>query len=318
VIAMKIFLAGATGALGRQLLPRLVERGHEVAGMTRSEAKRQLVRDLGGQPVIADALDPGSVTEAVTRYEPEVLVHQLTSIPRAPDMRHFARDFAQTNRLRTEGTDHLLAAGRAAGVRRFVAQSYAAGVFARRGGPVKSEEDPLDGSPPDQVRATIEAIRHLEQSVTGAELTEGVVLRYGYFYGPGTTLSLGPEGTLVQAIRKRQLPLVGDAQGIWPFIHVEDAAEATVNAIEGRGLGIYNVVDDEPAAVAEWLPAAAEAVGAPAPWRVPRWLGRLFAGEFATVMMTEARGASNAKAKQQLAWAPRHASWREGFATGLG
>jgi nucleoside-diphosphate-sugar epimerase len=315
---MKIFIAGATGALGRQLLPRLVERGHEVAGMTRSDAKQQLVSDLGGQPVIADALDPGSVTEAVTRYEPEAIVHQLTSIPRAPDMRHFARDFAQTNRLRTEGTDHLLAAGRAAGVRRFVAQSYAAGVFARRGGPVKSEEDPLDSSPPDQVRATIEAIRHVEDSVTGADWTEGVALRYGYFYGPGTTLSLGPEGTLVQAIRKRQLPLVGDAQGMWPFIHVEDAAEATVNAIEGRGRGVFNVVDDEPAAVADWLPAAAEAVGAPAPWRVPRWLGRLFAGEFATVMMTEARGASNAKAKQQLAWAPRHASWREGFATGLG
>jgi nucleoside-diphosphate-sugar epimerase len=314
---MKIFLAGATGALGRQLLPQLVERGHEVTGMTRSESKQQMVRDLGGRAVLADALDPRSVIDAVTSNEPDVIVHQLTAVPRAPDMRHFARDFAQTNRLRTEGTDHLLAAGRAAGVRRFVAQSYAAGIFARDGGPVKSEEDPLDTSPPDQVRSTIDAIRHLEDAVTGARWTEGVVLRYGYFYGPGTTISLGPEGTLVQAIRKRQLPLVGDAKGVWPFIHVEDAAEATVNAIEGRGRGIYHVVDDEPAAVADWLPAAAEAVDAPAPWRVPRWLGRLFAGEFATVMMTEARGASNAKAKQQLAWAPRHASWREGFATGL-
>ena len=315
---MKIFLAGATGALGRQLLPRLVERGHEVAGMTRSESKQQIVRDLGGHAVVADALDAGSVMEAVIRNEPDVIVHQLTAIPPAPDMRHFARDFAQTNRLRTEGTDHLLAAGRAAGARRLVAQSYAAGIFARDGGPVKSEEDPLDPDPPDQIRATVQAIRHLENAVTGADWAEGVALRYGYFYGPGTTISLGREGTLVHAIRKRQLPLVGDAQGVWPFIHVEDAAEATVNAIEGRGRGIYNVVDDEPAPVAEWLPAAAEAVGAPGPRRVPRWLGRLFAGEFATVMMTEARGASNAKAKRELAWAPRHGSWREGFATGLG
>jgi nucleoside-diphosphate-sugar epimerase len=318
VIAMKIFLAGATGALGRQLLPRLVERGHEVTGMTRSESKQWLVRDLGGLPVVADALDPGSVAEAVTRAAPEVIVHQLTAIPRAPDMRRFARDFAQTNRLRTEGTDHLLAAGRAAGVQRFVAQSYAPGIFARDGGPVKTEEDPLDTSPPDQVRATIEAIRHLEKAVTGADWTDGVVLRYGYFYGPGTTISLGSEGTLVQAIRKRQLPLVGDGGGVWPFVHIEDAAEATVSAIEGRGHGVYHVVDDEPAPVAEWLPAAADAVGADAPRRVPRWMGRLFAGEFATVMMTEARGASNAKAKRHLAWAPRHASWRDGFATGLG
>ncbi|HEX5782226.1 MAG TPA: NAD(P)-dependent oxidoreductase [Solirubrobacteraceae bacterium] len=315
---MRIFLAGATGALGRQLLPRLVERGHEVAGMTRSESKQGLVRELGAQPVVAEALDREAVANAVTRHEPDVIVHQLTAIPKAPDMRHFARDFAQTNRLRTEGTDHLLAAARAAGVRRFVAQSYAAGIFAREGGPVKREEDPLDASPPDQVRATIDAIRHLEDAVTGAGWTEGVALRYGYFYGPGTTISLGAEGTLVQAIRKRQLPIVGDGQGVWPFVHIGDAAEATVNAIEGRARGVYHVVDDEPAPVADWLPGAAEAVGAPAPWRVPRWLGRLFAGEFATVMMTEARGASNAKAKQQLAWTPCHASWREGFATGLG
>jgi nucleoside-diphosphate-sugar epimerase len=315
---MRIFLAGATGALGRQLLPRLVERGHEVTGMTRSRSKQGLVEDLGGRPVVADALDPASVADAVTRSAPEVIVHQLTAVPRAPDMRHFARDFAATNRLRTEGTDHLLGAGRSAGVRRFVAQSYAAGIFARVGGPVKSEDDPLDPAPPDQVRATVDAIRHLEAAVIGADGMEGVALRYGYFYGPGTTISLGPEGTLVQAIRKRQLPLVGEAGGVWPFIHIEDAAEATVSAIEGSGRGVYHVVDDEPAPVAEWLPAAAEAVGAGAPRRVPRWLGRLFAGEFATVMMTEARGASNANAKQELGWTPRHASWREGFATGLG
>lgn len=315
---MKIIIAGATGALGRQLLPRLVERGHEVTGMTRSESKQQLVRDLGGRPVVADALDPESVAQAVAAAEPEAIVHQLTAIPHALDMRHFARDFAQTNRLRTEGTDHLLAAGRAVGARRFVAQSYAPAIYARAGGPVKSEDDPLEESPPDQVRATVDAIRHVERAVTGASWTEGVALRYGAFYGPGTNFSLGPEGTFVEAIRKRQLPLVGKAGGVWSFIHIEDAAEATVSAIEGRGRGIYNVVDDEPATVADWLPAAAQAVEAPAPRRVPRWLGRLFAGEWATVMMTEARGASNAKAKRELAWTPRHASWREGFATGLG
>jgi nucleoside-diphosphate-sugar epimerase len=315
---MRIFLAGATGALGRQLLPRLVEHGHEVTGMTRSESKQQLVRDLGGRPAVGDALDPESVAQAVAGAEPEVIVHQLTSIPHALDMRHFARDFAQTNRLRTEGTDHLLAAGRAVRARRFVAQSYAPAIFARVGGPVKGEDDPLDDRPPNQVRATAEALRYLESAVTGVSWTEGVVLRYGGFYGPGTNFSVGPEGTMVEAIRKRQVPLVGKAGGVWSFIHIEDAAEATVKAVEGRGRGIYNIVDDEPAAVADWLPAAAEAVGAPAPRRVPRWLGRLFAGEFATVMMTEARGASNAKAKRELAWAPRHASWREGFATGLG
>jgi nucleoside-diphosphate-sugar epimerase len=315
---MKIFLAGATGALGRQLVPRLVERGHEVTGMTRSESKRELVRDLGGRPVVADALDPESVADAVAQAEPEVIVHELTAIPQAPDMRHFARDFAQTNRLRTEGTDHLLAAGRAVGARRFVAQSYAPAIFARVGGPVKSEDDPLDQSPPDQMRATVEAIGHVERAVTGATWAEGVVLRYGAFYGPGTNFSLGPEGTMVDAIRKRQIPLVGSAGGVWSFIHIEDAAEATVHAIEGRGRGIYNVVDDEPAAVADWLPFAAKAVEARAPRHVPRWLGRLFAGETATVMMTDARGASNAKAKRELAWTPRHTSWREGFATGLG
>jgi nucleoside-diphosphate-sugar epimerase len=260
---MRIFVAGATGALGRQLLPRLVERAHDVTGMTRTESKQQLVRDLGGQPVVGDALDPESVAEAVARSEPDVIVHQLTAIPHALDFRHFARDFAQTNRLRTEGTDHLLAAGRAVGVRRFVAQSYAPAIFARVGGPVKVEDDPVDDSPPGQVRSTVEAIRHLESSVTGATWTEGVVLRYGGFYGPGTNFSLGPEGTMVEAIRKRQMPLVGNAGGVWSFIHIEDAAEATVNAIEGHGRGIYNVVDDEPAAVADWLPAAADAVGAP-------------------------------------------------------
>ncbi len=315
---MKIFLAGATGALGRQLLPRLVERGHEVTGMTRSESKQQLVRDLGGRPVVGDALDPESVAQAVAAAEPEAIVHQLTAIPHA-------RSTCATSRVtsprptgcgpRAPTTCWPPAApwARAASWPR---ATHRPSSPAR--GAVKAEDDPLDESPPDQMRATVEAIRHLESAVTAASWTEGVVLRYGAFYGPGTNFSLGPEGTMVEAIRKRQLPLVGRAGGVWSFIHIEDAAEATVNAIEGRGRGIYNVVDDEPAAVAEWLPAVAKAAGAPAPCRVPRWLGRLFAGESATVMMTEARGASNAKAKRELAWTPRHASWREGFATGLG
>jgi nucleoside-diphosphate-sugar epimerase len=315
---MRIFVAGATGAVGRQLLPRLVERGHEVTALTRSESKQGLIRELGGHPVVGDALDAESVARAVSAAEPEAIVHQLTAIPHALNMRHFARDFAQTNRLRTEGTDNLLAAGRTVGARRFVAQSYAPASYARIGGPVKTEDDPLDENPPAQMRTTADAIRHLERAVTGADWTEGVVLRYGAFYGPGTNFSLGPEGAMLDLIRKRQLPLVGSGGGVWSFIHISDAAEAAVTAIEGHARGIFNVVDDEPATVADWLPVAAGGIGAPAPRRVPRWLGRLLAGEAATVMMTDARGASNAKAKRELQWTPRYASWREGFATGLG
>jgi len=314
---MRIFVAGATGALGRQLVPRLAERGHEVTGMTRSPDKQQFIRDLGARPVVADALDPESIARAVALAEPEVIVHQLTAIPAALDMRHFARAFAQTNRLRTEGTDHLLAASRAVGARRFVAQSFAPAIFDRAGAPVKSEDDPIDRHPPEQMRTTVAALRHLERAVTEADWLEGVVLRYGGFYGPGTSMSLGPEGVMLEAIRERKMPLVGDAGGVWSFIHIEDAADATVDAVEGDGRGVYNVVDDEPATVAQWLPVAAAAVGAPSPRRVPRWLGRLFAGEAATMLMTTAVGASNAKAKRELGWRPRHPTWRDGFATGL-
>ncbi|MGE3234235.1 MAG: NAD-dependent epimerase/dehydratase family protein [Thermoleophilia bacterium] len=314
---MRIFVAGATGALGRQLLPRLAERGHEVTGMTRSPGKQDLVRALGAEPVVADALDPEAVARAVAVAEPEVVVHQLTAIPAHLDLRHFERDFALTNRLRTEGTDHLLSAARAVGARRFVAQSYAPSIFARVGAPVKSEDDPLDEHPPRQMRTGVAAIRHLERAVLGADDLGGVVLRYGGFYGPGTSLSLGPEGVMVEAIRERKVPLVGDGAGVWSFIHIEDAADATVDAIEGHGRGVYNVVDDEPATVSQWLPAAAAALGAPAPRHVPRGVARLFAGEAATVMMTEAVGASNAKAKRELGWRPRHATWRDGFATAL-
>jgi nucleoside-diphosphate-sugar epimerase len=310
---MKVLVAGATGALGKQLVPSLVARGHEVVGMTRSESKRDAVIDLGATPAVADALDAEQVARAVAEAEPEVIVHQLTALSGALDMRHFDRTFAETNRLRTKGTDHLLAAGRAVGVTRFVAQSYAGWPFARTGGRVKTEDDPLDPTPPEAMRGTLDAIRYLENAVTGADWTEGVVLRYGGFYGPGT--SLGPEeGEMVELIRKRKIPVVGDGGGVWSFIHIEDAAEATVAATERGHRGIYNVVDDEPAPVAAWLPAVASAVSAPAPRHVPRWLGRMLAGEAATVMMTEVRGASNAKAKRELGWEPKHPSWREGFA----
>jgi nucleoside-diphosphate-sugar epimerase len=315
---MKIFVAGATGALGTHLVPRLVANGHDVVGMTRSESKQDLIRSLGARPAVADALDPDAVAHAVAEAEPEVIVHQLTALPGALDLRHFERDFALTNRLRTEGTDHLLAAGRAMGVSRFVAQSYAGWPYARTGGPVKSESDPLDPTPPDAFRTTLEAIRHLEDAVTRAHWTEGIVLRYGGFYGPGTSLSLKPEGEQVAPIRGRKFPVVGDGGGVWSFIHIEDAATATVAAVEHGERGIYNVVDDDPAPVAEWLPAVAAALGAKPPRRLPRWLGRLAAGEAAAVMMTEVRGASNDKAKRELGWAPRYSSWREGFANGLG
>ena len=309
---MRVFVAGATGALGKQLVPRLVEAGHEVHGMTRSESKQAMLHELGAVPVVADALDPDQVAEAVGRARPEVIVHQLTAIG-AVDMRHFDRDFALTNRLRTEGTDHLLSAGQAVGVRRFVAQGVGGyGAYARTGGPVKTEEDPLDPTPAREMRETLAAIRHLEEAVLGARWTEGIVLRYGVFYGPGTSLAPGAEQ--FELVRRRKFPLVGDGGGVWSFIHVADAAEATVAAVERGSRGVYNVVDDDPAPVAKWLPALAQELGAKKPMRVPRFIGRLFAGEAGVVMMTDVRGASNAKAQRELGWRPAHPSWRDGFA----
>jgi nucleoside-diphosphate-sugar epimerase len=308
---MRILVAGATGALGKQLVPRLAAAGHEVVALTRSVGKRAAIHAMGAEDVVADALDAEAVGRAVSEAEPEVIVHQLTALARSLDMRHFERDFALTNRLRTEGTDYLLAAGRAVGVRRFVAQSFAGWPYARTGGLVKAEDDPLDPAPVDAMRSTLDAIRHLEDAVTGADWTEGIVLRYGGFYGPGT--SLGPGGEHVELVRARKFPVVGDGGGVWSLIHIEDAADATVAAIERGPRGVYNVVDDEPSPVAVWLPAVAEALGAKPPRRVPRWLGRLLAGEAATVMMTEVRGASNAKAKRELGWEPKHPSWRTGI-----
>ena len=312
---MKVLVAGASGAIGSQLLPRLVEGGHQVVGTTRSAERAERVRELGAEPVVMDALDTEQVARAVAEAEPEAIVHELTALAGALDLRNPDRDFAPTNRLRTEGTDNLLSAGRAVGVKRFVAQSYVGWPFARTGGPVKSEEDPLDPTPVSTMRQTLAAIRHLEDAVTGAEWTVGTVLRYGGFYGPGT--SLAPGGENAEMIRRRKFPVVGSGEGVWSFVHIGDAAEATVAALERGQRGIYNVVDDEPAPVSEWLPAAAGAVGAKPPRHVPRWVGRIAAGELVTVMMADIRGASNEKAKHELHWQPRFASWRDGFVSGL-
>ena len=315
---MKVFVAGATGALGKQLVPMLVANGHDVVGMTRTEAKRGQLRSVGAEPVVVDALDADAVGRAVSEAEPDVIVHELTAIPPAINMRHFDREFALTNRLRTEGTDHLLSAGRAVGVKRFVAQSNAAVPYARTGGPIKREEDPLDDEPPPALREGLVAIRHLEAAVAGARWTDGIVLRYGWFYGPGTSIALDPLGSQIELIRKRKFPIVGGGTGMWSFVHIEDAAAATLTAVEGGPAGVYNVVDNEPAPVSEWLPVLAAAVGAKRPLRVPRWVGRLAAGEWAVTAMTEIRGASNDKAKRELGWQLRYPSWRQGFAEGLG
>jgi nucleoside-diphosphate-sugar epimerase len=297
--------------MGKQLVPQLVAAGHRVIGMTRTESKQGELWDLGAEPVVANGLDPVQVAEAVAHARPDVIVHQLTAIGTL-DLRHFDRAFAPTNRLRTRGTDHLLSAGRVVGVRRFVAQSYGAWPYERTGGPVKIEEDPLDPSPVRDMRESMDAIRHLEHAVLGAEWTEGIVLRYGAFYGPGTSMTPGSEQ--LEMVRRRKFPVVGNGAGVWSFIHIADAAEATVAAIERGHRGIYNVVDDDPAPVAEWLPELAKTLGAKKPMHVPRFLGRVLAGEAGSVMMTEIRGASNAKAKRELDWEPRHPSWRTGLA----
>jgi 2-alkyl-3-oxoalkanoate reductase len=314
---MKVFVAGATGAIGRQLVPILVERGHEVTGMTRTPAKQDVIQQLGARPVVADALDPEAVAQAVAEAESEAVIHELTAIDAGSVRRSIDKAFAQTNRLRTEGTDHLLAAAKATGARRFIVQSFAGWPYARIGGPIKTEEDPLDDSPPKQVRETLAGIRHLERAVTGAKGIEGLALRYGGFYGPGTSLGLTPDGEQIEMLRKRRFPVVGSGAGMWSLIHIEDAAAATAAAVERGAPGVYNVVDDEPASVSVVLPELAEVIGAKPPRHVPRWLGRLIAGEAAVIMMTEVRGASNEKAKRELGWELRYPSWRLGFRDGL-
>jgi 2-alkyl-3-oxoalkanoate reductase len=306
---MNIFLAGATGAVGRSLIPLLTSRGHTVTGTTRSPQKADALRALGAEPVVLDGLDRRGVLAAVADARPDAIVNQMTALSGLSDMRKFEREFALTNRLRTEGTEHLLEAARATGVERVIVQSYAGWPYARTGGSVKTEEDPLDPDPPKQLRATLDAIRRQEELVTAAG---GVALRYGGFYGPGTGMT--PGGEQWEALQARKFPLVGDGGGVWSFIHIEDAAAAVVAVLEHWTPGeIYNIVDDDPAPVREWLPAVAAAIGAPRPRKVPRWVARLM-GEHLVALMCEVRGASNAKARSELDWAPRWPTWREGFA----
>jgi nucleoside-diphosphate-sugar epimerase len=300
---MRVFVAGASGAIGTRLVPQLIERGHEVIGTSRSPGNVERVRALGAEPVALDLLDPRAVRTAVLETKPDAIVHQATALADMRFSRNLDRSFAQTNRLRTEGTDALLAAAREAGVRRFVAQSFASMRYPRVGGMVKTEDDPLDPDPPAAALETNAAMRHLDEAVTDAG---GIALRYGGFYGASNDGLLKP-------VRKRQFPIVGNGGGVFSFIHLDDAAAATVLALEHDGPAIYNIVDDEPAPVREWLPVLASALGAKPPRHFPVWLARLFAGETAVMMGTESRGASNAKAKRELGWTLRHPSWREGF-----
>ena len=313
---MNVFVAGGAGAVGTRLVPRLVEAGHAVVATTRSPAKVRAIEEMGARGVVVDGLDRAAVERAVQDARPEVVIHQLTALSGPVDLRRFDRFFALTNRLRTEGLDHLLAAARAVGARRFLAQSFAGWPYAREGAAVKTEEDRLDPDPPKRQRQTLAAIRYLEDAVTGADDVQGLALRYGGFYGPGNMLGRG--GHMVEQVRRRRVPIVGDGAGVWSFLHIEDAASATVAAVGAGAPGVYNVVDDEPAPVSEWLPYLAETLGAKPPRRIPVWLARAAAGEAGVSMMTRIRGASNEKAKRELGWRPRWASWREGFRDGLG
>jgi len=308
---MRIFVAGGAGAIGRRLIPELVRRGHQVTATTRGADKLELIRKLGAAPVVVDGLDASAVGEAVARAEPEAIIHQMTALGGGADLRHFDRWFARTNELRTRGTAHLLAAARAAGVQRFVAQSYTGWNNARTGGQVKTEDDAMDPEPAKAQRETLAAIQALERAVGGAPL-EGLVLRYGNLYGPGAS------DELVELVRKRRMPIVGDGGGVWSWIHLDDVASATATALEHRLTGIYNVTDEEPATVANWLPYLAEVLGAKRPTHLPVWVAQLAAGEVVVRWMTEGRGASSAKLRAATDWRPRWQSWREGFRFALG
>ena len=311
-MVMRVFVAGGTGVVGRRLVPQLVARGHQVTATTTSAAKLGLLAQLGADGVVMDGLDAVSVGEAVAKSQPDAIVHQMTAISVAhagkPDFRHFDRWFATTSRLRTEGTDHLLAAAEATGVSHFVAQGYASWNGIRQGGWVKTEEDPLDLLAGTAAHAGMVAIGHVEDVVVRAG---GAVLRYGWLYGPGAT------DDLVEVVRKRQFPVVGGGTGYSSWVHLDDAASATVLAVEQKAKGVFNIVDDEPIPASEWLPYLAACAGAKPPMRVPKWLARLLAGQVAVTMMTEGRGFSNAKAKRELGWELRYPSWRQGFKAGL-
>jgi nucleoside-diphosphate-sugar epimerase len=313
---MRVFVAGASGVVGRRLVPLLVEANHEVTATTRSSDAASLIADLGARPLVMDALDGESVLAAVRDAQPEVVIHELTALRSAASLRNFDKIFATTNRLRTEGLDHLLAAAREVGARRFIAQSFTGWPNVRAGGPVKTEDDPLDPQPLPAMSETLGAIRYLESTLGASTDVEGVALRYGGLYGYGT--SLGEGGEYLEQIRKRRVPVVGSGAGVWSFLHIDDAASATVQALDHGSPGVYNIVDDEPAPVREWLPYLASELDAPPPRHVPAWLARLPAGPAAIAMMTEIRGSSNAKARRELDWEPLYPSWRDGFREGLG
>jgi nucleoside-diphosphate-sugar epimerase len=300
---MRVFVAGASGALGSRLVPQLIDAGHDVVGTHNSPKSAELLRTLGAKPVLVDLLDAPTVRKAVLENEPEAIVHEATALADAKWSRSLDKTLAKTNELRTRGTDALVAAAREAGARRFVAQSFAPYRYAREGGPVKTEDDPLDPAPPPNSERTAAAMNYLDRAVTDFG---GIALRYGAFYGAAND-------ALIEPVRKRRFPIIGDGGGIFPWIHLDDAAAATVLALEHEGPAIYNIVDDEPAPVREWLPVLARALDAKPPRRFPTWLARLVAGETAVVLGTEARGASNAKAKRELGWTLRYPSWRRGF-----
>jgi nucleoside-diphosphate-sugar epimerase len=308
---MRIFVAGATGTVGSRLVPLLQSAGHSVVGLTRTPAKADAIRRAGAEAAVADAMNRAATVAAVAAAKPDVIVHEMTALSAANDLRKFSRSFAATNRLRTEGLNNLLAGAKQAGTRRIVAQSFCGWPYAREGGPVKSEDDPLDPEPPRESRRALAAIRHLEYAVTTSSEIEGIVLRYGAFYGPRTGVFNGP---MIDQLRRRRVPLIGDANGWWSFLHVDDAAAAAAIAVEHGAPGVYNIIDDEPAPVREWLPALASMLRAKPPRRIPTWLASIIAGEHIVALMTEARAGSNAKAKRELAWQPKHASWRQGFA----
>jgi nucleoside-diphosphate-sugar epimerase len=303
---MRVFVAGGTGAIGRYLIPALITDGHEVTASTRSAGKTADLAAAGAKPVVVDGLDRDAVLGAVRDAAPEVVVHQMTSLGTTKDFRRFDEEFAVTNELRTRGTDYLLEAARLAGTRRFIAQSFTGFTNEYSGALVKTEDDPVNPDPPASARKTLAAIRHVDETVPGA-VPEGIVLRYGLFYGHGAS-----NGTL-SAVRAGKFPLIGDGAGIWSFCEITDAAAATVAAVTRGARGIYNIVDDDPAPAAEWVPFLARCLGVETPQRISPALGRELAGEFLVAQMTVARGSSNAKAKRELGWAPRYASWREGF-----
>jgi nucleoside-diphosphate-sugar epimerase len=313
---MKVFVAGASGAVGKRLVPLLVASGHEVTAMTRSQEKADALRAAGATPVVADSLDRAAVIQTVMRAEPEAVIHHMTGLTGVKSFKRFDDEFALTNRLRTEGVDYLLEAAHAAGARRLIAQSFGNWNYERSGNRAKTEEDALDPNPPANQRKSLDAIRHLERAVTEADGIEGIALRLGNIYGPGTGFAL--DGDLVRLVRKRKLPIVGDGGGVWSFAHVDDVATATMAAVEHGQSGIFNIADDEPAPVSVWLPELAKAVEAKPPRHVPVWLGRLAIGEVGVSMMTQIQGASNARAKRELDWTPLYPSWRDGFHTGLG